>query len=142
MTRRFIHHRSELRRGKHHSSLLQAAWNQYGEDAFVFILLESVPDESDLAAIEQGYIDIENPIYNVDATAKNAARDIIEEIKIRRLIASLHERISPSAKSAYLSDIRKLVEQRIVTPGPNFYRLTEAELAGITSWDALNTFLV
>ena len=36
-------HRSTLRRGKHHSFILQKAWNKYGEKAFEFKLLLVCP---------------------------------------------------------------------------------------------------
>jgi len=38
-------HKSTLRRGKHHSFILQKAWNKYGEDAFEFKLLLICPKE-------------------------------------------------------------------------------------------------
>ena len=34
--KRFSEHKHHLRKGKHHSFVLQAAWNKYGEDAFKF----------------------------------------------------------------------------------------------------------
>lgn len=36
MRKRFSEHRTALRYGRHHSLLLQRAWNKYGEDAFSF----------------------------------------------------------------------------------------------------------
>lgn len=36
---RWHHHRSNLRRGTHHSFILQKAWNKHGSDAFEFKLL-------------------------------------------------------------------------------------------------------
>ena len=44
--RRWHHHRSALRRGKHCNSKLQRAWDKYGEEAFVFNVLEVVADRS------------------------------------------------------------------------------------------------
>lgn len=38
--RRWNEHKSELRNNRHINPYLQAAWNKYGEDAFVFIILE------------------------------------------------------------------------------------------------------
>ena len=37
-------HRSDLRRGKHHSTLMQQAWNEFGEDAFTFEGTRSLRD--------------------------------------------------------------------------------------------------
>jgi group I intron endonuclease len=60
-------HRSSLRRGKHHSFILQRAWDKYGEDAFAFKVLV-------ICAKEQR-IEYENRLmplqsYNILRTAK------------------------------------------------------------------------
>lgn len=46
--RRWYHHRRSLRRGDHHSILLQRAWSKYGEDAFQWKIVRecSTPDEA------------------------------------------------------------------------------------------------
>jgi group I intron endonuclease len=49
-------HRTTLRAGKHHSSLLQRAWDKYGEGAFVAAVIEECA-ESDLRTREQLAID-------------------------------------------------------------------------------------
>lgn len=49
-----IHH---LRTQKHHNPKLQAAWDKYKEDAFVFSVLEIVPDRTNLIACEQKWLD-------------------------------------------------------------------------------------
>lgn len=54
---RWGNHRSMLRRNRHPSVILQYAWNKYGENAFVFAVVEVVPDKADLIAREQAWID-------------------------------------------------------------------------------------
>lgn len=49
---RFRTHRKKLRLGKHHCAHLQAAWSKYGEDSFVFHIVETVPAECDLQQAE------------------------------------------------------------------------------------------
>jgi len=61
---RLTQHRYLLRIGRHHSRLLQDAWSQYGEDAFLFDILEVVPDPSQLITLEQRYLDERQPAYN------------------------------------------------------------------------------
>lgn len=56
IAKRWRHHREELRRGEHANSLLQRAWNKYGEDVFEFAVLERCEKEELLAA-EQRHID-------------------------------------------------------------------------------------
>lgn len=49
---RFRTHRKRLRRNSHHCTHLQAAWNKYGESAFVFAVVEQVPNVEELQAKE------------------------------------------------------------------------------------------
>jgi group I intron endonuclease len=53
MERRMASHRSSLRRGRHHCSALQSAWDAYGEQAFRLEVLECVNDETHLADLER-----------------------------------------------------------------------------------------
>lgn len=53
---RFRIHRSRLRRGRHHSPHLQAAWIKYGEQAFVFHVIETVPAGQSLQAAEDAWL--------------------------------------------------------------------------------------
>jgi len=48
-------HLNMLKKNDHHCEKLQAAWNEYGPDAFEFELLEEVPDE-DALRIEDTYL--------------------------------------------------------------------------------------
>jgi group I intron endonuclease len=54
---RWGQHRKELRAGIHHSRFLQRAWNKYGEDAFVFEIIEEVADNDSLLSREQQHLD-------------------------------------------------------------------------------------
>lgn len=54
--RRVWTHKNRLRMGVHHNKHLQAAWNKYGEAAFVFEVIEEVPEHLDLHAVESGYL--------------------------------------------------------------------------------------
>jgi group I intron endonuclease len=53
---RFRTHRSRLRRGKHHAKHLQAAWNKYGEQTFVFHVIEKIPEGESLQAAEDRWL--------------------------------------------------------------------------------------
>lgn len=54
---RWIHHRSLLSKGKHHSPSWQRSWNKHGPDAFTFEIVELVPSRKDLVIREQFWID-------------------------------------------------------------------------------------
>lgn len=53
--KRWMMHRRELNNGTHGNRHLQRAWNKYGQDAFIFSILE-LCDEKDLNSLEIEYI--------------------------------------------------------------------------------------
>ncbi len=65
---RFSAHKILLRKGKHHSVVLQRAWNKYGERNFIFKVIEECCAER-LLDREQFYIDNFNPHYNTNPFA-------------------------------------------------------------------------
>lgn len=74
LKRRKARHFSELRNNRHNNSKLQNAWIKYGEQAFVFVVVEELPDEADLLAAENVWLKEhvgKDYCYNigVDATA-------------------------------------------------------------------------
>jgi group I intron endonuclease len=56
LRRRKSRHFSELRAGKHNNKHLQAAWGKYGEQAFVFVVVEECPEGMDLLAAENVWL--------------------------------------------------------------------------------------
>ena len=71
---RFVQHRRDLMLGRSFP-LIQAAWNEFGKDAFVFKILETVQSsgidhiwsdefEEELRKCEQYWIDLKSPKYN------------------------------------------------------------------------------
>lgn len=71
VTRRFQQHRYELRRGDHHSTRLQTAWDCHGESAFSFGYLVKC-EESDVLRYEQHFIDVLKPEFNTEKLAGNS----------------------------------------------------------------------
>lgn len=69
---RFYHkpkgHLPLLRNNLHYNKILQNAWNKYGEENFVFEIVEEILDKSKLLEREQWYLDILKPKYNVAKT--------------------------------------------------------------------------
>jgi len=65
--KRWSYHLNDLRQNKHHSRHLQRAWNKYGEDSFVFEILEIIEEftKETLLLREQYYLDLYES-YNVD----------------------------------------------------------------------------
>ena len=54
---RWKQHKSLLRCGKHHSQHLQYAWNRYGEDGFIFEIIEENISQEELFKREQYWMD-------------------------------------------------------------------------------------
>jgi len=53
--RRKWEHWTDLKNGKHHCGKLQAAWEEFGEDAFEFCVVEEV-DDAALLSVEDAYL--------------------------------------------------------------------------------------
>jgi group I intron endonuclease len=68
---RWSGHKSLLRAGTHHSIHFQNAWNKYGEDDFLFLILDIVDDKKECSVLEQSYFDsIDHKIlYNIQFNA-------------------------------------------------------------------------
>jgi group I intron endonuclease len=74
LKRRKSRHFTELRNSRHNNRHLQAAWLKYGEQAFIFVIVESIAEDADLLAAENVWLHAhvgKDYCYNigVDATA-------------------------------------------------------------------------
>ena len=91
--KRLKRHKRELKNNTHINSILQRAWNKYGENNFLFQIVEEC-DENILLEVEQKYLDSQ-PEYNIgikssggDNLTKNPNKDNIvkkmtESVKLR-----------------------------------------------------------
>jgi len=74
--KRWKDHKSALSVGKHNNRYLQAAYNKYGKDAFIYTVLEILPTTLSLDEREQYWIDKLNTVapngYNLNPTAGSA----------------------------------------------------------------------
>lgn len=81
---RQINHFSNLRKCKHCNILLQRAFNKYGEENFIFEILEEVKDKTKLLEREQYYLDLLGPKYNICKIAGSAlGRKWTEQSRIK-----------------------------------------------------------
>lgn len=55
---RWARHRRELRTGIHKNKNMQASWNKYGEEAFLFEVIQEVAETAQLMAEEQRHLDV------------------------------------------------------------------------------------
>jgi group I intron endonuclease len=67
---RWTNHRSELRCKRHANIHLQRAWNKHGPDAFVFEILQAVPEATrdELIEFEAAAIRLHKPKFNINLT--------------------------------------------------------------------------
>lgn len=80
---RWHEHLHNLRNNKAHNAHLQAAFNKYGEDNFMFNILEFCPKEEQFIR-EQYYIDFMKPEYNFSHNVlANIGRELSEEQKLQ-----------------------------------------------------------
>lgn len=70
LTKRRCDHFNKLRKNKHINKILQNAWNKYGEESFIFQVIEECSIEDKLKR-EQYYLDTIKPEYNI-ATSSTA----------------------------------------------------------------------
>lgn len=85
--KRWNRHKKDLEGNKHHSLILQRAWNKYGEYCFTFYVVEQCSAEN-LLNIEQKYLNLK-PKYNIGVQASGGdnisqhpdRNTIVEKIK-------------------------------------------------------------
>lgn len=82
---RFKNHFIALKNNKHKNWHLQAAWNKYGEDAFIFIIFKVLTNN--IRDVEQYYLDIriKDMCYNINPKATGPC---YEQISIDKQIQS------------------------------------------------------
>lgn len=102
---RFRQHRNFLRQGKHCNYHLQSAWTKYGENEFLFRIIE-VCAEDQLSIREQFWFDTAKPEYNLVkiAGSMRGYKHSPESIEKNRMaqLGTKHGPVSPE-KSAKLS---------------------------------------
>jgi len=93
INKRFSEHLNLLRNDKHHSCVLQLAWNKYGEKHFEFNLLETCePIKETLLFLEQKYLDL-SPEYNICKVAGNTQGVVFSEKRKDKIRAANSARI-------------------------------------------------
>lgn len=90
-TKRKNEHLNKLRKRKHANSHLQAAWNKYGESAFIFNFILNVYEHF-LLFVEQIYIDNNKSGYNIALYTSAPMRG-------RKLSGDAREKISTALKT-------------------------------------------
>lgn len=132
VSHRIGRHLYALRADKHSNVHLQRAYHKHGAESFVFGLLESVSDKSDLLQREQVWLDSGVATFNIAKDATAPMRGLAPSIETRaKLSAALRGRTrSPEsiAKTAAGLRGRKLSPEHIAkTAAANKGRVLSAE---------------
>lgn len=98
--RRVWQHRYDLRRGAHKNPHMQASWNKYGEDAFVFEVLEEVPEGEEVFEAENKYLHAYVGTHN----CFNVNRDAVAARLGQVLTSQTKTRISESRKGKHAGE--------------------------------------
>ena len=100
LRKRMHKHLSSLRHNKHCNIKLQNAYNKYGEDNFVFEIIELVPNKEQLLDREQYFINTLNVVnegYNICPVAGNTMGVFHTEESIQKMIIA-HSNISEETR--------------------------------------------
>jgi group I intron endonuclease len=123
--RRHLH---DLRHNKHHSIKLQRAWNKYGEECFVFEVLEWC-EKSDLVKREQFWLDTLQPVFNIELIARSSlGRKHSEETRFKLSIIAAH--IQKGRKHSNESRLKRSLALRGRKPSPQCIAATVAACTG------------
>jgi predicted GIY-YIG superfamily endonuclease len=104
---RWAKHKALLRHNKHQNAHLQNAWNKYGENAFIFEVIEECKIK-DLINREQFFIDNLNPEYNQTAIAGKVEMTPERRDKLSKSVLKAYKegRLEGTTKVIYQYDLR------------------------------------
>lgn len=109
---RYIDHTKTLRISKHGNARLQNAWNKYGEDTFIFFVLEKVEDKINLISREQFYLDLYQSYdskkgFNICTNARSSL-GTKRSPETRKIQSDLKKGKSPHNKGISMGEAQKI----------------------------------
>ena len=115
INRRWNEHKSELRGNKHHSPRLQNSYNKYGEENFIFEIIEEIEDKEKLIEREQYWLDYYKSYdkkrgFNICLNARSCLGvERTEEYKQKISVANKGKKHSEEAKKKIGENARNRV---------------------------------
>jgi hypothetical protein len=92
---RFYRHKKDLKKGKHHSIILQRAYKKYGKENFIFEVLTEC-DKELLEEKENEFLILFEPKYNICKIAySNLGRVCTEETRLKHRYNALKNNVVP-----------------------------------------------
>ncbi len=129
---RWCNHRKALRSGEHYSAFLQRSWNKYGEQAFVFDVLEKIDDSSILLTREQEWLDHEKPEFNTATCAEAPRRGSKMTPAQRRRHSAAMKKAAPKISASLRgrrTGPRSLEVRKKISAALMGHRVTKAQIA-------------
>lgn len=132
---RFGAHRQSLRRGDHVNTHLQRAWNLYGEDAFVFEVLEEC-EIPRLIEREQWWIDAGQPEYNLCPTAGSClGRKATPETRAKQSASMMGKKTKLGCKESAETRAKKSASMKGKPKSAEHRANLSAALMGRKTWN-------
>lgn len=126
--RRRWEHWDALKKSRHHCRALQEAWNEYGDDAFEFEIIEEVADEDALLLIEDMYL-VQHAgqpyCYNTALSTQipaSSQKEVREKISDSLRVHYAENRHSGYGKQRSPEIIAKMIANRVPPKGEEHYR--------------------
>ena len=112
LKRRKNEHFNLLRKNKHNNKHLQNSYNKYGEENFLFVILE-ICEKIKCVEIEQIHINKHKPIFNINPTAGNSlgikhSNETIEKIRNSKI----GKKKTEETKEKIRNSINKLIKEK------------------------------
>lgn len=102
-------HKRQLKSGTHHCKPLQKEWDEYGEEAFSFEIIEFVAEDSSVLDREQYYIDLYSGLYNVNLRVQGGFRQAPNKELMDNVLSLAEQRLSDRRIAAELGISREVV---------------------------------
>lgn len=143
LKQRWSRHINDLNKNKHCNRFLQRSWNKYGQNAFLFIVLEEC-EVNGCIKLEQKYVDAIKPEFNMCKIVnsrlgvkhtKDACKKISKRLKGKKKSKEHIEKVAEALRGKKYPERYKNIEWRrklgkpifCVETGEIFYTTVEAE---------------
>lgn len=122
-----------LRKGTHNNRRLQEDFNKYGEDNFIFRILEKLDNLENSIEREQYYIDKKEDKYNIgssisggDLFTNNPRKDYIRNIRREQMSGKGNHQYGKEKTKKMILSVKKANSKPIIINGKYFSSINEA----------------